>query len=247
MRAAYVSSSAPGYQVAIRVTGTAAGHAINVTGTGEFEQAAHASRLTLDMNPPTLGSAKAQIDEVILGKDVYVKLPAPLAGKIPGGRPWLELNLSEVGERAGIPGLSSLTENPGENPARLLQFLRAISTGKRESLGRQTIDGVSTSVSRATIDLSKVVGTLPRSQRRSASLAIAWIEKLTGLRYLPIKAWVDSSDHFRRMVMSAAGHVEGQPFSESIRLDVIKYGSEPVPTAPSADEVTNVMSLLGTR
>jgi hypothetical protein len=246
VRAAYVSSSGAGYQIAMKVTGNAAGHTINLTGTGAFDQAAHAGRLTMNMSRPTLGGENLQVNAVILGKDFYLKLPASLAGKFPGGKPWLELNLSEFGKSVGIQGLSSLADNPGENPAQFLQFLRAASTGSVQNLGHQRIDAISTTGLRATIDLSNVVDTLPASQRRSASSAIAWIEKLTGLHYLPIEAWVDSSNHVRRIVLSETGHVEGQPFSENVQLDFVKYGPEPMPAAPPADEVTNMMSLFGT-
>lgn len=247
LRAAYVSSGVAGYQIAMKVTGNAAGHAINVTGTGAFDRAPHAGRLTMNVNLPTLGGENLQIDAVILGEDLYLKLPASLAGKIPGGKPWLELNLSQFSKSVGIQGLSSLADNPGENPAQLLQVLRGASTGTVQNLGEQTIDRVSTTGLRATVDLSKVVNTLPDSERRSASSAIASIEKLTGLHYLPIEAWVDSSDHVRRMVVSETGHVGGQPFSENVQLDFVKYGPEPVPAAPPADEATNIMSLFGTR
>jgi hypothetical protein len=247
VRAAYVSRSVPGYQIAMKVTGTAAGHTINVTGAGAFDDAPHAGRLTMYLRPPTLGGANVQITAVILGKDVYVKLPASLAGKIPGGKPWLGLNLSEIGKAIGMQGLLSLGDNPGENSVRLLQALRAASTGSVQNIGQQTIDGVSTTGLRATIDLSKTVDTLPSSQQPGASSAIAELEKLTGLHYLPIEAWVDSSDHVRRIVLSETGHVEGQPFSENVQLDFVKYGPEPVPAAPPANEVTNIMSLFGTR
>jgi hypothetical protein len=247
VRAAYVSSSGAGYQIALKVTGNAAGHAINVTGNGAFDQAAHAGQLTMNISSPNLGGENLQINAVILGGDFYLKVPASLADKIPGGKPWLELDPSELGKSVGVQGLSSLAGNPSENPARFLHVLRAASTGSVENLGEQTIDGVSTTGSRATIDLSKVVDALPASQRRSASSAIAAIEKLTGLRYLPTEAWVDSSDHVRRVVMSETGHVDGQPFSENVQLDFVKYGPEPMPAAPPANEVMNITSLIGTR
>lgn len=245
-RAAYVSSSGAGYQIAIKVTGTAAGHTVNVTGTGAFDQAAHAGRLTMNMSLPALGGENLQIDSVILGTHVYLKLPASLAGKLPGGKPWLELNLSDLSKSVGIQGLSSLADDPGESPAHLVALLRSASTGGVQGLGRQTIDGLSTTGSRATIDLSKVVDTLPAPQQPSASSAIASIEKLTGLHYLPITAWVDSSGHVRRILLAETGRVEGQPFSENVQLDFVKYGPEPVPAAPPAGEVTNIMSLFGT-
>jgi hypothetical protein len=244
-RAAYVSSTGAGYQIAMKVTGTAGGHAINVTGTGAFNQAAHAGRLTMNVSLPALGGENLRIDSVILGTDFYLKLPASLASKISGGKPWLELNLSEISKSVGIHGLSSLDDNPGESPAHLVALLRSASTGGVQNLGRQTIDGRTTTGSRATIDLSKVVETLPASQRPSASSAIASIEKLTGLHYLPITAWVDSSGRVRRIVLSETGRVEGQPFSETVRLDFVKYGPEPTPAAPAAGEVTNITSLLG--
>ncbi|MBV9682244.1 MAG: hypothetical protein JO046_10670 [Solirubrobacterales bacterium] len=246
VRAAYVSSTGAGYQIAIRVTGTASGHTINVTGTGAFAQAAHAGQLTVNVRRPTVGGENLQIKAVVLGQDFYVKLPASLAGDIPGGKPWLELNLSEIGKRAGIEGLASLADNPGGNPVHLVQFLRAASTGTVQNLGRETIDGVSTTGLRATIDLSKAIDTLPASEQPSASLALASIEKLTGLHYLPIEAWVDSSNRVRRIVLLETGHVEGQPFAERVQLDFVKYGPEPVPAAPPADEVTDIGSLLGT-
>jgi hypothetical protein len=242
VRTAYVSSSGPGYQIAIKVTGNAGGHPVNVTGTGAFIQAAHAGRLALNVNPTTAGGGSLQINAVILGEDIYVKVPASLAGKIPGGKPWVELNLSEIGKRAGIQGLSSL----GESPGHVLRSLRAASTGSVQNLGRRTIAGVSTTGWRATVYLSKVVGTLPASERPSASSAITSIEQATGLRYLPTEAWVDSSHRVRRIVLSENGHVAGQPFSENVQVDFVKYGPQPVPAAPPADQVTNLMSLLGT-
>jgi hypothetical protein len=234
VRAAFISSIGPGYQIAIKVTGNAAGHAINVTGTGAFDQAAHAGRLTMNVSPSTAAGEKFQVNAVILGKDFYVNLPASLAGSIPGGKPWLELNLSEVGKRAAISGLSSLSETP----AQFLHSLRAASTGTVQNLGQQTIDGLPVTGSRATIDLSKVADTLPASERQSASSAIASIEQLTGVRYLPIEAWVDSSDHVRRIVLSEKGHIEGQPFSENVQLDFVKYGPEPVPAALHPNRAT---------
>jgi hypothetical protein len=233
--------------MAIKVIGNAAGHTINVTGTGTFAGATHSGRLTIHVTPPTLGGENFRIEYVILGKDVYLKLPASLAGKIPGGKPWLQLDLSQIGKSAGIQGLSSLADNPDENPAHFLPILRADSTGTVQNLGHQTIDGVHTTALRATIDLSKVVDALPASQQRSASSAIASIEKLGGLHYLPTEAWVDSSNRVRQIVLSATGQVGGQPFSEKVQLDFLKYGPEPVPAAPPAAEVTNITSLFGTR
>jgi hypothetical protein len=245
VRAAYVSSSGAGYQVVMKVTGTAAGHAINVTGSGAFDEAAHAGRLTINIRRPALGDQNAQVNAVIRGTDVYLRPPASLAGKIPGGKPWLELNLSQVGKSVGIQGLSSLATSGG-NPARFLRLLRS-TTGSVQRLGQRTIDGVRTTGVRGTVDLSKVVGTLPASQQPRASSAIASLENLTGLRYLPTEAWVDSSNHVRRIVLSEVGHVGAQPFSENVQLDFVKYGPEPIPAAPPVNEVTNVMSLIGTR
>ena len=246
VRAGYVSSSVAGYQIAMKLTGTAAGQPINATGTGAFDQGAHAGQLTMNVSVPTLGGENFQVDVVIRGKDFYLELPTSLAGKIPGGKRWLELNVPEIGKGVGIQGLSSLVDNPSGNPAQFLQFLRAASTGSVQNLGQQTIDGVRTTDLRATVDLSKVVDTLPASQQPSASSAIASIEKLTGLHYLPIEAWVDATDHVRQIVVSATGSVEGKPFSENVQLDFVKYGPEPVPVAPPANEVTNMMSLFGT-
>jgi hypothetical protein len=246
VRAAYISSHGPGYQVAIKVTGTAGGRAIHVIGAGAFDRPAHAGRLTLNVSSPTVAGESFRIAAVIRDQDFYLKMPASIAGSLPGAKPWLELNLADVGKRVGMPGLSSLADSSGGNPAEFLQFLRAASTGSVQNLGRQTIDGHSTTHMRATVDLSKVVDTLPAPRRPRASSAIAALEKLTGLHYLPMEAWVDPSDHVRRMVLSENGQVAGQAFSERVQLDFVKYAPEPVPAAPPAHEVTNIMSLGAT-
>jgi hypothetical protein len=245
VRAAYVSPSGAGYQLAMKVTGNAGGRTIDVTGTGAIDVAAHAGQLTLNINRPTADGERLQISAVILGTDYYLKLPPSLAGNIPGGKPWVSLNLSEIGKTVGMQGLSSLANSPGDSPAQLLKMMRSASTDGVQNLGQQTIDGISTTASRATIDLSKAADTLPASEQASASSAIAAIERITGLRYLPIEAWIDSSDRVRQIVLSETGHVEGQPFSEQVQLDFVKYGLEPMPATPPAGEVTNIMSLAG--
>jgi hypothetical protein len=245
VRAAYASPTGSGYQIAIKVTGSAAGHPINVSGSGAFDQAAHAGQLAMNVSQPSLGGKNLQIKAVILGKEFYLGLPASLAGNVPGGKPWLELSLSEIGKAVGFQGLPSLAENPAGNPAEFTQLLRSASPGGVENIGDDTIDGLTTTGVRATIDLSKVANTLPVPERPSASSAIASIEKLTGLRYLPTEAWVDSSNHVRRIILSETGRIDGQPFSEKVQLDFVKYGLEPMPAAPPASEVTNITSQLG--
>ena len=94
----------------------------------------------MNMSLPALGGENLQIDSVILGTDVYLKLPASLAGKLPGGKPWLELNLSDLSKSVGIQGLSSLADDPGESPAHLVALLRSASTGGvRTSAGRRSM------------------------------------------------------------------------------------------------------------
>jgi hypothetical protein len=247
-RAAYVSTSSSGYKIAMTLSETVPqlGGSIHGTGTGSFNVPKHSGQMSIDMSLPGAASAIGNLDihEIVLGQNIFLELPSLIASRLPGGKPWVEVNLSSLGKDAGVSGLSSLTGGPGStDPGQFLQYLRATSSGIT-NLGSATVNGISTTHYRGTIELSKVSSALPASQRSTASQAIASLEKLTGLKTMPVDVYVDSANLVRRLDLSYNVTTAGQSVSSQIQIDFTAYGPQPVPSPPPSGEVGSLSSLL---
>jgi hypothetical protein len=248
-RAAYVSSSAAGYRVAISFQegSTALGGEITGTGSGSFNLPQHAGRMSLNLRLPgslsSAGTLTAQ--EILHGQTVYVKLPTQVSAQLPGGRPWIEINLAQMGRASGIQSLTSLFGGSGStNPSDFLQYLRATSAGGVKKLGTGSVDGFAVTHYSASIDLAKAPAAAPAAERASLSQAVATLQKLTGLGSVPVEVWVDSQHLVRRLTMAYTVHAAGQSLRTQIRLDFLAYGVQPVPKAPPSGQVTNAASML---
>jgi hypothetical protein len=256
LRAADVTNAAAGYRMTMRmgISTSALPSPIQATGLGSFDPSAHTGQLTISMsfgsNPQVaavLGGSTLTMREILDGQEIYLGLPSGLASKLPGGRPWLSVNLAQAAANAGIPGFSSLIENPtSSNPAQFLQYLRAVSGGVH-TIGSATIDGHRTTGYSATIDLSKAPSVVPAARRASVRQAVAAVERLTGITRVPVKVWVDAEHLVRRMSLSLTERPagSGQSVTSTITVDILAYGPQPKPQLPSASQVTNIDSLTG--
>ncbi|HWD63777.1 MAG TPA: hypothetical protein VG405_01260 [Solirubrobacteraceae bacterium] len=249
-RAAYVSSSASGYRVAINFQegSSALGGDITGAGGGSFNLPKHAGRVSLSLSlPGSLSSAGTlHVQEILDGQTAYVKLPAQVANQLPGSRPWIKLNLNQMGRAAGIQNLTSLFGGSGStNPSQFLQYLRTTSSSGVTKVGTGSVDGVLATHYHATINLAKAPAAAPAAERASMRQAVATLQKLTGLHAIPVDVWVDSQHLVRRLTMAYTVRASGQSLRTQIRLDFLSYGSQPVPKAPPAKQVTDAGSLLG--
>lgn len=248
-RAAYVSGNQTGYKVRMSMQVGAAGQAaVSASGTGSFNAPQRTGTMNLSMSLPvaTAGAGKLTIAEIITPHALYMRLPAALTSQLPGGKPWVSMDVAQLGKAAGIPGLSSFMNGSTGNPSNYLQYLKAASATKVRALGPGHDNGVDTEGYGALLDLSKETNRLPAGERAQARQAVAALEKMTGLHYVPVSVWVDSHHLVRRMVMSFNERVPGtgQSMTVSMRMDFLNYGPQPTPSIPPASQVTNLLSLL---
>ena len=255
IRAAFVSTNASGYQLqfTVQLSSSALPQPINATGKGTFNVRQHQGAVALDMNlgsspqiTQVLGSSTLHIEEVLDRTTVYLKFPEELASKIPSlsGKPWIKIDLAQAASAAGVPGLSSLVNNPASSdPSQFLQYLRAAGTITQD--GTEVVGGVQTTKYKATISLDKVPDAVPSSSRSSAQAAVQGIEKLTNLHEIPAAVWIDDHNLVRRMQFSFNESVSGQTVQAKITVDIVKYGPQPKPTLPPPDQVTDASSLAG--
>ena len=251
-QAASTSTSAAGYRLnmSLAISSSALPSPITGSGQGAFDVPAHAGAFTLSMNLgnnpqviQALGSSTLQVQELIKGQTIYMKLPSAITSKVPtfGGKPWVEVNLAKI---SGLAGLSSLTSNPAtSDPSQLLNFLRA--SGHVKKVGTEQVNGLTTTHYRGMVDLSRIADALPAASRQTVQQSVKALEKMTTLRELPFDVWVDGQHLVRRMTMSFSQSVSGQSESVSMRIDIPVYGPQPVPAAPPADQVTNLSALAG--
>jgi hypothetical protein len=253
-QAATTSASTPGYEMTLsmRLTSPALPAALTASGSGSFDVRDHSGSFTLAVdlgNQPqvvqALGSSTLQVEEIINGLTIYVKLPPAITSKLPGGTPWLKLDLAKAAAAAGVPGLSSFAGNPASSdPSQMLQYLRAVS-GDVSNQGTEQINGVATNHYHATISLDRVADTLPASARSAARQSITGLENVTHTKELPVDAWIDGAHLVRRIQMSFNTSVQGQTLDAVTTIDIPEYGPQPAPALPPADKVTDASSLLG--
>lgn len=254
-RAAYVSAGARGYKalVSLQENIPSAG-LIRMTGTGSFSLPSHSGSMTMQMSIPSaaagqLGLGSLTLQAVMVPKAFYVKLPAALASKIPGARPWWEINLNQAGKLAGIPGLSSLMSGTSNinDPGQYLDFLRATASGSVKDLGPATVDGVPTTHYRAAIDFGKLPNAVPASDRPGIQRLIATLQSRGALAHrFPVDAWIDSSHLIRRIQMTYNQPLgSGTAAAVSMRVDFVDYGPQPAPQIPPKNQTVDLLTLFG--
>jgi hypothetical protein len=257
-RAASVSNSAGGYKMSftLSVNSSALPSTLNATGTGSFDASNRTGVVNLAMNlgsspqvAAVLGGSTLNIQEILDGTTFYIKLPAVLLDKLPGaaGKPWLSVDLKQLGAAAGIPAFGSLMSNPtSTNPGAMLQYLRAVSGGVTK-VGTATVNGFSTTEYRATIDFAKYPSIVPPAERAQARQAISALEKLASVKKFPVMVWIDSNHLVRRMQFAFNETLAstGQSLTTKMTLNMTGYGPQPAPAIPPASEVTSISSLLG--
>lgn len=250
-RAAYVSAAAPGFRFTMNLKETvpSAGQ-ITATGTGGFNVTPRREgAMTMQFSIPAAASqglGNLRIDAVFVPGTIYMKLPAALTSKLPGGKPWLSINLNQLGRAAGIPGLGSLISGSTSlsNPGQYLQYLRATTNGSVKDLGQATVNGVSTTHYHAVIDLAKLPNVVPPASRATVRQLVAALRS-HGTTQLPVDSWIDSNHLIRRFAMNYSQTLNGQKVNVNLRMDFVQYGRQPAPTVPPASQTQNLLALTG--
>lgn len=140
------------------------------------------------------------------GGTVHAKPPKLEQLEIPGGKPWVKLELPELAAALGLPseGLGKLFTL---EPAAQLRALEAAKGMKQ--VGKEDVDGVETTHYRGTFTLADYAATLPARERAEVERGLAALNKLSGETGstlddpLPADIWVDE-DGVARKTLSVA-------------------------------------------
>ena len=253
-RAADVSAGAQGYKTVMSMRETLPGVGqVTMNGTASFALPSHAGTMSMVMTIPgaaaqAAGLGTLPIQAVLVPGTIYMKLPPQLAEKLPGAKPWWQINLNQVGKLAGIPGISSLLNGTSNlnDPGQYLYFLRAASNGSVKNLGQQSVNGVTTTHYRAQLELSKLPDAVPAKDRPAIEQLVAALQKRGAMttRAIPVDAWIDSHNLIRRIEMNYTQPVNGQSAAVALKMDFVGYGPQPAPQIPPPDQTLNLVKLV---
>jgi hypothetical protein len=211
-----------------------------MTAHGTF--APHEGEMDLDLSDLMAQAGATGVDGVVKavyltenGDPVmYLKLGF-LSGLMPGGKPWMRVDLAKVGKAAGID-FNQLLGGAGQNPADSLQLLRGV--GDFSEVGTEHVDGVDTTHYHGTIDLAKAA-----AARGISSDIVKRLLDLGAPSQYPADVWVDDAGYVRRFASTFDETVAGKTVSASMAIDMSDYGTTVDVSAPPADQVFDATDL----
>ena len=215
---------------------------------GVVDNAKHSGDMTIDMSSiaqiagSAAGNADAWKGEVVVdGSDLshvveYMKLPV-FSTLLPSAKPWLKLDLSELGKLKGV-NFGQLLQSAGtQDPSQALQALQAIANVKE--VGTAQIDGVDTTEYSGTVDPQKVAALLPKRA------GLGQVFKQLGMTPIPVTAWIDADGYVRKfeesfsMTTKNAGRMDMK-----LAASFSDFGTPVSITIPPADQTTDIVQLI---
>jgi hypothetical protein len=219
-------------------TGGGSGTDIHFTGTGVQDFANKKALLTVQ------DPSGETIEERLLGRVIYVKLPPAATGSDSQlrGKSWLKTDLDKAAQSAG---LGSSGAGSTSDPTQILQLLSSVSD-QVTKVGDEKVRGTDTTHYHAVMDLTKAStsqGNTPQQADR--------LKQLLGTSTMPVDVWVDGDGLARRLQFqmplpkaqaSQAGLANGSIASTEEFYD---FGTPVSVDAPPADQTVDALSLSG--
>jgi hypothetical protein len=202
---------------AMKGTVTTGSQVVPLSARGVFDRKGQRGEYTTKAK---VGSQAFTVRQIADKQQLYLRSPV-FAGKLPGGKSWLKI---DVAKAARVPGLdldAFGVSGPSQDPAQGLDYLRGAGTANR--LGAAKVNGVATSHYLVQVDLKRAAkrsssGTAKRSIRRL-------IASLGGPTMLSVGVWIDGDNLVRRQRVKYSATVTGGRSAFDITTDYTAYGA----------------------
>jgi hypothetical protein len=160
---------------------------------------------------------------------VYLSL-GPLSSQLPGGKQWIELDLSKLGKSAGLD-LSKLMSGAQFQPGDLLSMAKS-EGAKVHKVGPATIDGTATTHYRVSID--------PATALKASGLASPSLAGAAGqMKTVTENVWIGKDGLLRRIQSSYAA--DKSHFA--LTMDLYDYGAHVAIAAPPSSATYDITQL----
>lgn len=177
----------------------------------------------------------------------YVQLPPDEASDLPGGKPWLEIDLISV-VNAADRRLQSLAKTSGVDPTQAFAFMNGFAGDTRE-VGKEILRGGQTTHYRGTLDLRRAMGLetakQPAARDAGAQLHLRQALRQAVLPSFPADAWIDAEGRLTKLRYEFA--VRGPDGKDASRIGTIEFHDFGLPVAihlPPADQVFDLSKFL---
>jgi hypothetical protein len=214
------------------------GKTLTMSGTGTIDGTS--GEMTFDMSSILQqagvagdGSMKAIFLQENGDYVTYLRLGV-LASKIPGGKQWLRLDVSKLGQSQGLD-LNQLLSGSQLQPSDLLSMLKTEGAMVRK-VGPETVDGIVTTHYHVTVDLAKALQARGLTSPLLAGLAAQ-------LPTVPEDVWIGNDGLVHRVKLSFGVQQGGKPMHMAVSMDLFDYGAHVTIAAPPASDVFDATQL----
>lgn len=228
----------------VTFTGTVSGvpgGPFTISGEGEY-YTRQQGRVTFDMSElgaATGGSLGGEMEMVMDGSVIYMKLPSQVASGLPGGKEWIRLDLAAAGEGLGVD-FADLMQFQQMDPTQALKYLLGASEDF-ERVGSEDVRGVETTHYRGTVDFRKASELIPADSRDDFERVL----ELTGEPTIPFEVWIDGDGLTRRMKYEQPLPADqgGEETTMALTMEMYDFGAEVDVEPPPDDEVIDLQEL----
>lgn len=213
-----------GLAFAMKGTVNTGGQAVPLSARGVFDRESQRGAFTTKTK---FGSKTFTVRQIADKQLLYLRSPV-FAGKLPGGKSWLKI---DVAEAARVPGLdldALGVSGPSQDPVQGLDYLQGAGTAKR--VGAAKVNGVATTHYRAQVNLKHAARSAKGAAKRSIDRLVS---SLGGRTMLPIDVWIDGDNLIRRQQVKYSATAGGARSAFDITTDYTAYGAKLDAQAPA--------------
>ncbi|HET6510532.1 MAG TPA: hypothetical protein VFG42_27295 [Baekduia sp.] len=227
------SSQKGGIAVTLKGGASVAGQDVPMEGSGVQDRAGKKGKFSFTTQ---VGGKSMKIDEVMVDQVIYMR--SDLFSQLPGGKPWMKLDLRAAAAKQGID-LDALGNGATQDPTAALDYLKGAGTSKK--VGTATINGTKTTQYHVDVDLRKAAS---KNSDPDAKKSVEKLIQTSGVQTLPVDVWVDDQHLVRREKVAYSADIKGEKTSFDFTIDLTKFGVDVDVKAPPADQVSDISDLL---
>jgi hypothetical protein len=231
--AAAASQAAGGAKVALTVGVDSSKGSFSLSANGVVDEGQ--ADITADL-PAAGGSVELRYLQENGDPVVYANAPA-LSSLIPGGKPWLRLDLQQLAKTAGVD-LNQAVAQAAQNPADILDLLKSV--GSVQTVGTETVDGAQTTHYTATVDLAKAAG----QAGEPATTMVQHLIDNGGPSTIPADVWIGDDGLVRKVTVDETVNNGADSGTVHLTLGLSDYGTAVNVTAPPSGDTLDATGLV---
>jgi hypothetical protein len=238
VRLAVATTNRQAGALAFAMTGTVTtgGRPAPLSARGVFDRKSRRGAVTTKTN---LGSQAVTMREIVNKQQLYLRSPL-FAGKLPGGKSWMKINVDEAARTPGFNLAALGVSGASQDPVQGLDYL--LGAGVATRVGAAKVNGVATTHYRVQVDLKRAA---KRSAKGTAKRSIErLIASLSGPTVLPVDVWIDGDHLVRRQHVIYGTTAAGVQSAFDITTDYTAYGKTLDAKPPAKGDTYDAMKML---